>query len=223
MKKYCFILVLNAFLFKANAQYISEEPETDLSIPNWQIGWVASDIAIPAFSLEGSMAYSDRGHWGARLIIPNYLAYWETDLYQETNWAVKIFPFQKLFLPLDHIHALNFTHGPRFGMVSAHYNLETWVERQEFGNTVIAYDEVSGDDQYFTLGYQVQIGFQTRGKFYYALFAGVIYEQVLNQDALNVLDYRNPDEGSLEYFGPGYEVERYVRPTVGIIFGLGSD
>ncbi len=197
------------------------QSEAEFETPFWQGGIVVTDIAVPAFSAEASFRVSPKQHIGLRMSLPSYQSYYEEDLYQSTNWGVKATLFQKFFFGYTSSEAFTLKHGPRIGMVDLYYETEAWISSQRYGNTVYTYEEVSGNDQNLVLGYDLQIGWMSRnGRLFYEVYGGVVFEQIVNTESMSVLEYRNAEEASLEYLGPGYEYQGALRPVIGVLIGL---
>lgn len=219
MKRLAFIIaILSGFTSQAQTS-----DETLDIVPDWQIGLVVTDVVIPALTIEGSVKISPRQHLGLKLSLPSYQSYFDTDLYQGTNWAFKGQVFQKIFLPYKENRTVILKHGPRVGLSDLSYTAETWVESERFGNPVYTYEEITGNDRNITLGYEVQLAWMSRHDWiYYELYLGLAYEQVINPESMSVLQYRDPEQASLEYWGPGYEYNGVARPILGVIIGINN-
>lgn len=195
-------------------------PESNPDFPQWQIGLVATEIIVPSFTIDASMAVANRQHLGIRLSRPFYQSFNESDLYQRTNWAFKGGFYHKIFIPLDNYDLFTFRHGVRFGYSSLEFDATVWDPYQNLGNTFYEYRDVSFVDNPITLGYEALIGWQNSYKmFYFEVYFGLSYEFIQNTAELKAIEYKG-ENYSLDYLGPGFEYDSGLRPVLGLVIGL---
>lgn len=190
------------------------------NIPAWQAGFVATDMVLPALSLEASFQLEGRHHLGVKLSRPFYFSFYDDDLYNLTNWAFKGGLFHKIFFSPNNIDMLTFRHGLRAGISDLSFSATSWVPYEQFGSTRLEYRDVSFSDQPISLGYEILLGWQSSYEvFYFEMYFGISYETFINEADLLAPDYKG-DYYSLSYFGPGYEYDSGVRPVLGLVIGL---
>jgi len=210
------LALISGFRLMAQGSMSTEEPST----PNWQVGLVASEIVVPALSLDASVGFMPGQHIGIRLSRPYYQSFDESDLYQRVNWAFKGGVYHKIFVPINKYDMLTIRHGARFGFSDLAFDATVWDPYTNLGNTFYEYRDVTFNDQVITMGYELLGGWQSSYRsFYFEIYGGLSYEFFLNSDELTVFDYK-PSDFSLDYFGPGYEYNSGIRPVLGLVIGL---
>lgn len=202
----------------------TRDSSSSFSIPFFQFGVNIADVAVPALTTELVFRAHSNQQVGLRLSFPSYFSYDEYQLYQGTNWAVKGYLFHKYLISYSDIEAITIKNGLRLGISDLYYDTEAWVASNRFGNTVYTYEKVIGSDQNVSLGYELQVGWLTRSRWFYTEFAiGFYYESYINTQSMSVLEYKDPQNMDLDYYSPGYEYEGTFRPTLNILVGLNFD
>jgi hypothetical protein len=199
-----------------------EIPQKRMEIPDWQLGIVITDFAVPAFTLDANIRIQNKHHIGLRLSAPSYQSYDTEDLYQSTVWALKTGVYHKIYMPLNRDDMLTFRHGFRFGVADLQFNADLWQPFERNGNTFLEYQDVTFTDRALSLGYEIMVGWQSHYKFlFYEIYFGATFETIINEEQLTVLDYKSPAAGT-NFNGPGYEYQGSFRPVLGMVIGLGD-
>ena len=218
------VFTFTLLLFLGGQLLLAQEQDSPFDytkrLPKWQVGLVATDVIVPALTIDASFQLKDRHHIGLRLSNPFYQSFYEGDLYQRTNWAVKGGLYHKVFFPLSEKDILTFRHGLRFGASELAFDATIWECYERFGNTFMEYRDVSLSDRPISLGYEALIGWQDNyGAFFFEVYFGVTYEFIQNRSDLLAPEYKG-DSYSLEFNGPGYEYDSGIRPVLGLVLGL---
>ncbi len=221
MKRYllvCILLGASAFL-KGQSE---EAPTEGLVVPDWQIGIVGSDVAVPALTVDGSIQISGIHHLGLRFSRRFYQSFNSRSLYQRTNWAYQGGLYHKMFVPVSDQDMIVVRHGARFGVSEFEFDAMAWDSYQEYGNTFLEYREITLQDQPITMGYEVTLGIQSYTKIiYFEAYFGFAYQTIINKPELLVQEYKS--DYDLGLLSPGSEFDYNFRPVVGLVIGFSKN
>jgi len=220
MKNLISILVFCLSASQAQAQFFNID---SFKTRYWELGWVASDALVGAFSADLAIGIADNQAIGLRTTLTqDYFNNDYRNFYLGSNYIYRGGIFHKIYFPSRRNRNVTLRHGPSFSLNEYYAQKEEWIEFNRFGNTQYRWGSVEFEDRNIQLGYEVIVGLQQNFNsiFFIEYYAGIRYLELVSTNSSN---YSVGELKGANEYRDGYLFDLYPSNTtivVGFVLGF---